>query len=57
MNRRFALAMARREMRSARRRLLPYGSSMALGHDEFRGRAWRADAIVVDVEALVESEP
>ncbi len=31
MNRRFALAMARREARGARRRLLLYGSSMALG--------------------------
>ncbi len=31
MKRRFALAMARREARSARRRLLLYGSSMALG--------------------------
>ena len=31
MKRRFAFAMARRELRSARRRLLLYGSSMALG--------------------------
>ena len=31
MNRRFAIAMARREARSSRRRLLLYGSSMALG--------------------------
>jgi putative ABC transport system permease protein len=31
VNRRFALAMARRELRSARRRLLLYGGSMALG--------------------------
>jgi len=31
VNTRFAFAMARREARSSRRRLLLYGSSMALG--------------------------